>query len=188
MNELTNEELIKKWSVILDPMDFPKEHLLKVATYAEHHAKIEAGYESRGFDLSQAKMEGFGGKLLPISLRILEKIKDLSKLHVARFPTVYFNEFKQENVETYTMSIGMNQEDIMNLRHYHGIDVVAEAESMLTEEVSNQLNYMIEEGNEIYVYLVASAVSLISEGSSVPKISIRSRFHKEPKTVSMEDL
>jgi len=73
------KDIIKKWYDMLEKLNFSQEYIEKIAKYAERHAILEStnSMTSGGIALTEIKLPS----TLPISLNVLSKIKDLSKVN-----------------------------------------------------------------------------------------------------------
>jgi len=198
MKELNEEQIVKKWGPIIDTLNFKAENRAKACKYAELHALFEAEaattlYKYPEMRTSTIDNPPFTENLLPISLKVLEGIRDLSKIHFISQPVFMITRDgnpQPESVGAHQISIGINHEDYMDISRKHGIDVLNTLESAIIHEMSARINQLIEEGNKIYIFLVIAGMRMISEGKEGmnPQVSIYGRWHIESPTISIEDL
>lgn len=191
MRQLTKEEIVTKWGPVIDTLN-PKSRAdrEKLCLYAHQHALIESENDSDGTPVSPL-FEPFGKNLLPIALRIMSKVNDLSKVSLTPLPAFLLEKNGktwQENVKTFTMNVRIDKNDLRDMQLMHGIDLIQETEHILTDEAANQLNDIIEKGSKIHMLLAAASIVVITEGPNDPKISLRSRFFIEREGFTIEDL
>jgi len=191
------ENATKKWSPILEHLKFKKEDIPNVCWYAELHALAEATTRETlsrfpGMKIDTVDAPPFTENLLPISLKVLEGIKDLSKVHFTGQPVfmiVRNNEYVPETVKAYQISIDVAEDYILDFSQMQGIDILNELEGAIVHEMSARINDLIEEGNDIWMYLAVAGVRIISETTQPrARLSFISRYHAEPQTVSIADL
>jgi hypothetical protein len=188
------ENIVKKWRPVIESLNFKESDIQKVCEYAELHALEEStDYMSlpkvdtvdTTFKLSADET------LLPLSLRVLSKINDLSKVHFVDGPAFVIErngKVESETVKTYSIQSTVTQDQIMQLKHLHGIDVIDMVENELILLLVDKLNSEIEMGNDLYVYLVAQSIRIITVGTEPPRIMMSTRFHAEEPVVTMNDL
>lgn len=201
------EKIVKKWKPVIEIFDFNNEDIVKVCEYAEAHSMIESaehlsfmnnGYPTLGDKLNKFRIKS-ENTLLPLSLKILQKISDLSKIHLT-FQPVFIIERDGESqavtVKTYNIEAGITPSEIME-NALAGIDNIEMAENLMAEELANKMNTEISKGYELYVYLVAQSIRIITIGTEPPKIMMCTRYHiekpsnsgdNESKHVSISDL
>jgi hypothetical protein len=199
MSKLNEEQIVKKWGPVINDLKFKtKKDRAMACKYAELHALVELSEAEmltnfpvmRSTAIDQPPLVK---NLLPISLKVLAGINDLSKLHFTGQPVFKFirnNEWVMETVKAHGISISLSQEDYQDISQQLGIDIINNLESVIIQEVTEKLNTLIEEGNEIYMFLVVAGIRMISEGKDTfnPQLTLISRYHAEPTSVSIEDL
>lgn len=192
------DNIVKKWSPVMESLNFSKGDLPKVCEYAELHALTELAEREMLTEFPQMRSTTIdqpliSNNLLPMSLKVLRGINDLSKVHFTGQPAFRFmrnSELVFETVKAHVMTIAMKHEDYIDIHRNLGIDVLNNLESVIIQEVTEQLNKIIEEGNEIYIYLAVAGIRMMSEGVDGlnPKLTLISRYHVEPGTISLDDI
>lgn len=191
------ENAVKKWAPVLEHLKFKKEDVPHVCWYAELHALAEATTRETLSRFPEMKIDTvdappFTENLLPISLKVLEGIEDLSKVHFTSQPVFMImrnGDYVPGTAKAYQISIDVGQDCILEFSQMHGIDILNELEGAIVHEMSARINDLIEEGNEIWMYLAVAGVRIISETTQPrARLSLISRYHVEPQTVTIEDL
>jgi len=191
--QLENDRLIMKWKPILDEIGIPKKHLFKLAEYCEHHLLMESGAAG---SMSFSPLDEHR-KLFPStfgqSLRVLSKL-DLDKVEFVRGPIFVIIENDKEKcltTNTYQVSIEITNEQAMDLDMMLGIDVLANIETILVEEMTTTLQEKIKDLEKIYFYMVIADIKKIPKAGEKPRIervAAISRYYGKPINVSIEDL
>jgi len=198
MKKLNEEQIVKKWGPMLEQYGIPVENLNTMCTYAEFHALIESevpfGMQNMDlYDRNQMK------NLLPVSIKILTKVKDLSKIHPVPVPFFQFMKKDQicsESVKTHSLSFNIDREDIVKMISgvEPGLEMMSALEDTISNKVSEHFNKLIDEGNEIHLFLALSSIRMITSGSITlgttdqPMVQLLSRYHAEPTSVTVDDL
>ncbi len=196
MNKLNEEQIVKKWGVVIDTLTFrTKEDRAKACKYAELHSLtelLEAESLARFPEMRSTAIDEppFSQNLLPISLKVLEGIKDLSKIHFTGQPVFMIERnggVQAETVKAHGMTISLSREDYQVKL---GIDIINNLEGRVIQKVVEQLNKLIEEGNEIHMFLAVAGIRIISEGKTHlnPQLTLISRYHTEPQIITIDDL
>jgi len=183
------ENIVKKWKPVVQSLEFDDKYIPKICEYAEMHTITEAN--SDYFQSIESVIPTLEVSLLSISLDILKRVKDLSKIHFIK--GVFFNlqrnnEIHSETVKTHSFSISINREDMMHLRNQTEVNIIKHAEDKLIDGVAEMYNKLIEEGNDLYIYLVGQSLRIISESTmDSTQIMILSRFHSEKHDIILEE-
>ena len=174
-----NVDLIKKWEPILTMAKINERDFLKVAKYAQFLILEESprysilsgvgvGESARG-TINPEKEKS----LLLLSLHIISKIKDLSKVTFLEAPAKKIN---GKIIETptseysYKLTPGMLELPRDTL--------VDELNGLIAKNMSDSFNEKIDEGYHLYFYLVCE-IKILTEGASSPKLITRSRVKYE---------
>jgi len=179
------KKLIEKWKPILEMMDISEKYYEKISTYADHIAKLEAHlftttssdeglYPLSEKDMKKTRSNPFKS-LLPISLKILSKIKNLDSVHIMTEPSGV-KDGKMIDALNYSFSISISQKDMIDLKEVFGLDIVDKIENMIIEHVSQKLNELISGGKLLYVYNLGVSLNMIVEKTFAPKLTLVSRF------------
>jgi len=192
MRELTKDEIVRKWGPVVEASGIQADHVEKISLYLHHHAMLENENMFRAPSPSPRLADTAPSNnpfpaLLPISIEVLKKIKDLSKVRFVAVPEWEENgEIKK--VETIKMTASIPRQDAFDLTRRYGINVVIETEKLGVKLMSDHINKLIDEGKQISFYVVISSVQIISEGTGEPKIGFVSRFLAEDKPITMNDI
>lgn len=146
------------WKPILDMFDVDDDKKIKMADYADHHAKLEV-------ESNSTVSIDFNNSLLPMSLKILSKIDDFEVTYDA------------SEVKDHTISVTLSKDDLLFIKESIGIDVIPYIENMLMEEIIHQCK-----DKKILVYTMVDSIQSIAEVLKnskdilLPKIIIKSRI------------
>lgn len=148
----------------LNPIDLEKPEEENIPISSEEYEirmKVDPfGEESWWTPKSKSIYENFSGTLLPLELKIL------SKLNLDNKNIILTN----ENTETLMIPITINED----LR-YVGVDYAAQIEIMVMEILVRKINEKLETSNTFYINHMVSNVSIISDGTFLPKIVYKSK-------------
>ena len=203
MKKLTDEQVIKKWSPVLETLNFKNEvDRNKACIYADLHAlsEVKAKETLLQYPEMNAASPIIGAplteNLLPISLKVLEGINDLSKVHFTGSPAFMIlrnGGYEAETVGAHSISILIDYDMYMDMIRQTGIDSIVHLESAIIHELSHHINEILEKGNEIHMYLAVAGLRIIfMDGDKDKKphgqLSLISRYHVEPTSVTINDL
>ena len=199
MKKLNEKQIIKKWKQVINNIKLKtEEDRIKVCKYAELHALtelLEAESLARFPEITSTIIDplSLSSNLLPLSLKVLEGIKDLSKVHFTGQPAFALmrkGQSMSKTVNTYVINISISREDFRNISHQSGIKNLSKLEGLIVSKITEQLNKLIEEGNEIHIFLVIADIRMISEGKTHldPQLTLMSRYHVEPQMITIDDI
>jgi len=182
-------EIEKKWGSTIKKFSFEEKDIQRICEYAERHRLAEFEV-TESLKKEGARFTDLKRSLLPISLRILEKVKDLSKVHFVPAPNFTYEKDGKESMKTdsnFQFKTAITSDNIPELRKLDWtIDVIGLVENNIVEKMSAEYNEMIEKGDSIYVYLVVASTTLISTAIGAPEMVVRSRFYADPNPVVSE--
>jgi len=190
------DNAVMKWESIVKMMDFKKSDIPKVCEYADLHTLLESTNHTVFPGTTEFIPKYLEDSMLPISLKVLSKVKDLSKVHFEYLPVFRLmrdGEICSETMKTHSISSDVTRDQIVELKRQTGIDLIAMVESELIEKLAGIYNKLIEDGNELYVFVVAQSIAIVAEGTQAPQIRLLSRFHIEgpgvwEKSITINDL
>jgi len=160
--------IYEKWEPIIDTLlkyseNKDSQKLRKfLAEYAEHHSEKE-----NDFIISENM-----NSTLPISLKLLSMLNiddvklniiddEIPKMKIVNngvgleLETDYDN--KYENLE---INVSITKEELFELRHYIGIDIVQKVEHLLLEENAKVINKQLETKKELDIYLMVNNINM----------------------------
>jgi len=184
------EKIVHKWEPIMKSLKVKGDRARKMSEYAESHTLI-AAMEPLSFPVTDMKIPAAADNaLLPLSLEILKRVNDFSKVHFIAQPVFLINRNGKEEPETadsFVFQSEITQDEIMQVTGT-GTDTVAMVENELIEKAAKKFNELIDEGHELYIFLVAQSIKLITTGTEEPRIMMQCRVHVEELSVTVDDL
>lgn len=198
MSNLNKDQVIKKWSPIMDALkikDSKKRDFL--SEYAEHHQEIESpgitmwnpnltihkkipkithpdidpfGEENWDEEPSEKFDNSIRGSG-PENNMLPMSLKILSKLNLEGK-----NLSIEEDLPTVAISSSISKNQMDDLLFARGVDVVSMIESTLIEELAFNINRQLETHDNLKVNLMAQSVKVISENTFAPRITLTSKF------------
>lgn len=190
------DNAVMRWEPIIKMLDFKRGDIPKVCWYVHLHALTESTPHTVFPGTTEFIPKNVGENMLPISLKVLSKVNDLSKVHFEGIPVFTLIRGEKvcgETMKTHSISSEVTHGQIMELTQQTGIDVTSMVENELIEKLADTYNKLIEQGNELYIMSVAQSIALVTEGTQPPRIRLLSRFHIEgpgvkEKYITIDDL
>lgn len=181
IKKLTPTELIEKWRPILFPSDIPSEYILNVAYYAENMTIIETmDYTSnlQGYIYDTPKTTKPYQPLLPLAIKIIAEIDDLSKVYFMEGP---MGDILGRNVQAGTLefTFPLSVSDMQYLQITQMFDDFEYNifEKRIVDEISDRLNKEINDEKTLCIYNICQSIKVIGEeGDKMPKLIVHSRF------------
>ena len=174
MSDMAN---IETWNPILDMISIPKEYYKEISFFAE---RVKDAFRSYSILVGNGVGSSYIGpdttpnefeeNIVPISLQIIKKIDDLSKVKFLEAP-FYFNEGEQIGLQEIKHTISVEIDEIIQIPNF----IIDQTTSEIIAEISNDINKRIFEGFNILMYLPIESIYYKTEGNYI-KIYYRTRY------------
>ena len=187
MENKTLEQLLRKWSPILDALKVTDDKIKKIMVeYAEYcqspDDKIKkimveySDYQSSENDIAQ---NFIGQNLLPVSLKILSQLNIKDKNVVLKKDKIGF-----EDIPTKNFSISINKNELISMKEgncgfgvFGGFQVVQQLESEIVQLLVNNINKELETKENLYISSLVQSISIISTEKYGPRLMLKSIFY-----------
>ena len=185
--DLRKEEITRKWADVLQGFNIRTKYYEKVAGYLHNFALSEAANTSIE-NLNKLNSKDENSTLVPLNLKIITKINDLSKVEFVigpmfviekfekevkeneEFRDVYVSKTKAESVSTIETRIKIPVDEYTHTGHY-GKSWVEGYEDILAELIAKKINEKIDEGYTPYVYILVQSIMVIDENKKYVRIN-----------------
>jgi len=170
MNDIT------KWYPIIDNFYIKEEFREKIATHLEKIASLEYLNNDLNSSLNVLNSTStFTKSLLPMELKIISKIFDLSKVKFV--PNI---EFVLEDNEVLKVDTFINecshQRNSFELLNTNALELINYMEDHIIQQIADKINELIKENHIVYIYILVNSNILIAEGTLAPKMVIKSMY------------
>ena len=174
----------QKWMHIIKGLSLNDDHNNKMCKFAELFSLNEDTPYSTlsGVGMGNAKPPSLMSEvikeewksLLPINLKVLCKIKNLDKIEIMWAPRETFN----INGKDRTLIVGTTEFKVSIQRDALNSNLTMEElmENSIVNEVSHQINELIDTYGVVYLYQPISRIQIIAEKTIAPVINITSRL------------
>jgi hypothetical protein len=170
IKKMNNEDIVKKWGPVLESSGFLREEIEKVAVYCHYHSLVES--ESISVPgLPEFKAPAYFPSTLMISISVMKKIKDLSKVKLTPHPNYaeeiivkeeggvrVEREFRSVNAYGFTVSIPRS-----DLKNTGDVDTIQKYENEIINGIAEEINKVIDAGHTITLFLAVSDIRLITQ-------------------------
>ena len=196
MENVKKEYYVAKWGELIKDLKlFPDEYIEKVSEFAERFSREQANLKetlSTGsyWDKTSAPIFNDNDNLLPLNLRLISKLKDLSKVVFLNSPEEIVKVGDEEvyiKVGTFQCTHDISQQKLADIREQIGIDVIAEVEDSILSLIADKINAQIDMGETIYMWMPISSIAIIVEGTTPPRLLARTRYATS-KNLTLNDI
>jgi len=160
------DNIINLWEKRHENVAVWRDFIKETTQLSEEHVEYAANFltELANRELPFNNQEGFVS-FVPLNLQIISKIKDFSKIIFVNDPIT--------TLKTITVNVG--QDEVQNLG-FLGLNLITLFESVLVNEIANQVNENINNGKTVRVYSFVESIRIMAEGATMPTLTCVSRI------------
>jgi hypothetical protein len=162
---------LEKWVPIFESLGINKEYFERISYHIERIAEKE-------YKISISVSETIES-LISLELKVISKINDLSKIIFVENSSVDINTDPNSSQKIISINdnrfkINISYEEIMfEINKSYRKELF---ENIIISEISNHINKLIDEGNNIYVLNFVSSIVTITEKTMSPHVFVISKF------------
>ena len=167
--------IYSKWNPILDTIGVPKDRYIEIAEFAE---RVVDYFNPNGVltgvgvgSVLHPQQNDFEKIIVPLSLQIISRIKDLSKIKFLKAP-FYFQDGETISIKENKVSLSIDADMIQSM---HGHPAVEMMESHIINEIVFNIDDKIDKGFDILMYLPIQSIKYFTELQMV-RINIQTRY------------